>query len=424
DEPGEWYLDRTSGILYLYPPTDLAKATVEISLLSQPMIEAQGVSHVRFEGLILDLARGDGIILKDAEDCLVGGCTIRRMAGNGISILGGHRDVLVGCDIHTIGRRASEVIGGDRATLTPGGHVVENCRIHDFGRIDRTYTPGVQLEGVGNRVAHNLFYSCPSSVARIEGNDHLIEFNEVRHAVLESDDQGAMELFGNPTYRGVVFRYNLFREIGPQGREVPAVAGRAAIRFDDVISGMLVYGNIFYRAAYGAFGAVQINSGRDDLIENNLFAECRECVTGGWEESNGVWQQIKDGRQPADFYLTGLYRTRYPSLAHLFDLPALNYLWRNVAWRCAGAWEASPASTDQGKSPVVPPARARPDRWELFQNVAATDARIGFVNAAKGDFRFRQGTAAFFEAIGFHPIPVEEIGLYRDRYRRELPRGP
>ena len=25
-------------------------------------------------------------------------------------------------------------------------------------------TPGVQLEGVGNRVAHNLFYNAPSSV--------------------------------------------------------------------------------------------------------------------------------------------------------------------------------------------------------------------------------------------------------------------
>ena len=49
-----------------------------------------------------------------------------------------------------------EVIGGDRETLTPGRHFVENCRIHDFGRIDRTYTPAVQLEGVGNRVVHEL----------------------------------------------------------------------------------------------------------------------------------------------------------------------------------------------------------------------------------------------------------------------------
>ncbi len=158
DRPGEWYLDRDTGILYLYPPSDLSKATVELSMLSKPMIAANGVAHVHFEGLVFDLARGDGIVLQDSMDCLLAGCTVKRMAGNGISILGGARNTLLSCDVHTIGRRATEVIGGDRETLKPGGHVVANCRIHNFGRIDRTYTPGVQLEGVGNRVSHNLFY--------------------------------------------------------------------------------------------------------------------------------------------------------------------------------------------------------------------------------------------------------------------------
>ena len=128
---------------------------------SVPMIEARGVSHVRFEGLTFDLSRYNAVVLADSTDCLVAGCTIRRMAGNGITINGGKSNVLLGCNIHTIGRRGSEIIGGDRTTLTPGGHVVENCSIHNFGRIDRTYTPAVQLEGVGNRVAHNLFYDCP-----------------------------------------------------------------------------------------------------------------------------------------------------------------------------------------------------------------------------------------------------------------------
>ena len=62
--------------------------------------------------------------------CLVAGCTVSRMAGNGITIQGGEADGLLGCDIHTIGRRATEVIGGDCATLNPGRHFVENCRIY------------------------------------------------------------------------------------------------------------------------------------------------------------------------------------------------------------------------------------------------------------------------------------------------------
>ena len=54
DQPGEWYLDRNKGVLYIYPPSDPSKATVEIGMLSEPMISAKGVSDVRFEGLAFD----------------------------------------------------------------------------------------------------------------------------------------------------------------------------------------------------------------------------------------------------------------------------------------------------------------------------------------------------------------------------------
>jgi len=281
DQPGEWYLDRTHGVLYLWPPQDLAGATVELGLLSTPMLTMNGVHDVRLEGLTFDLARHNGLELRDCDRVLLAGCTVSRMAGNGVMILGGTGNGLLGCDIHTIGRRASEVIGGDRATLTPGRHVVENCRIHDFGRLDRTYTPAIQLEGVGHRVAHNQMYNCPSSVMRIEGNDHQIEYNEVYNAVRESDDQGAMELFRNATFRGVVFRYNRFTNCGLAGTGA-AVHGQAAIRFDDAISGMLVYGNIFIRSANGNFGAIQMNSGRDNIMDNNLFIDCKQGISGGW----------------------------------------------------------------------------------------------------------------------------------------------
>ena len=404
DRPGEWYLDRRSGMLYLYPPRDLAKSTVEIGMLSVPMIEAKGVSHVRFEGLVFDLARYNGVVLRDSDDCLVAGCTIRRMAGNGVMIAGGRRNILLGCDIHTIGRRGSEVIGGDRATLKAGEHVVENCHMYDFGRIDRTYTPAVQLEGAGNRVAHNLFHDCPSSVMRIEGNDHVIEFNEVRNAVLESDDQGAMELYGNPTYRGIVFRHNLFWQIG--AATIKGVHGRAGIRFDDAISGLLVYGNVFWRAANGNFGGVQINSGRDNVCDNNLFVDCKQGISGGWNQGNRFWVAIKQGKQPAAFIVNDLYRSRYPALAggltELTKGPAVNHIWRNVFYRCGRMVTGNTAALD------------------LLENGVFPDADPGFVDAAKGDLRLKTD-AAVFSTVGFRPIPVAEIGLYQDDYRATWP---
>jgi hypothetical protein len=401
DRPGEWYLHRGTGILYLYPPADLGAAVVEIGMLPTPMVTLAGVAHVRFEGLVFDLARGNGMVITDSEYCRVAGCTVKRLAGNGIMVNGGSHNMLLGCDLHTIGRRATEVSGGDRQTLTPGGHVVENCRIHNFGRIDRTYTPAIQLEGVSNRVAHNLMYDCPSSVMRIEGNDHLIEFNEVHSAVQESDDQGAMELFRNPTYRGVIFRYNRIHHVGKTGSE-GAVHGQAGIRFDDAISGMLVYGNIFYRSANGNFGAIQMNSGRDNIMDNNIFADCKQGVSGGWNPGNSVWKLIQEGKAPTDFFTTELYLSRYPALAQMMEPPGLNHIWRNVFYRCGRV-------TTGNQTNLV-----------LLDNGGFDEVDPGFVDAAAGDFRLKPD-AKLLASLGFKPIPVDEIGLYADPYRATWP---
>lgn len=357
-------------------------------MFSGPMITMEGVSHVRLEGLTLDLGRYRGIVMQGCSDCLVVGCTVRRMADNGVMVHGGQRVSLHSCDVHTIGRRATEVIGGDRATLTPGEHWVENCRIHSCGRIDRTYTPAIQLEGVGNRVLHNVMYDVPSSAMRIEGNDHLVAYNEFHSVVLESDDQGAIDLFMNPTYRGNVFRHNYFHDLGNVDR-TSGVHGQAGIRFDDAISGMIVYGNLFERASNGNFGGVQMNSGRDNIMDGNAFVDCSIGISGGYYPQNGVWQMLRSGEVPEGFYLTDLYLERYPEMARMLEEPAVNYAWRNLFHRC-GVWAANPGGLE------------------------AIGNRI--TGADSGDLDVTQPRP------GFRPIPLGDIGLYAGAYRSDAGR--
>ncbi|MBU0610038.1 MAG: right-handed parallel beta-helix repeat-containing protein, partial [Armatimonadetes bacterium] len=401
DQPGEWYLDRTVGVLYLYPPSDLAKAIVEVGVFAAPMVNMDQVRDVRFEGLTFDLGRFNGVVLENCQRCLIAGCTVSRFAGNGIMVHGGEAVGLHGCDVHTIGRRATEVIGGDRETLAPGRHFVENCRIYNFGRIDRTYTPAIQLEGVGNRVAHNFMYDCPSSVMRIEGNDHIIEYNDVQNAVRESDDQGAMELFANPTYRGVVFRHNRFVNCGKTGAGA-AVHGQAAIRFDDAISGMLVYGNVFIRSANGHFGGVQMNSGRDNVMDNNLFIDCKQGISGGWHPGNSVWRGIADKKPRPGIYTSELYLKRYPLIGTMMVAPGINNVWRNIFYQCG------------------PLATGNRSNLDLVGNGEYPEQDPGFMDAAKGNYNLRPD-APVFSAVGFRPIPLDEIGLYQDAYRASWP---
>ncbi|MBL8992067.1 MAG: right-handed parallel beta-helix repeat-containing protein, partial [Spirochaetia bacterium] len=174
DMPGEWYLDRQTGILYLYPSGDPNKTVLELSMLSTAMAVLKNVSHVRFEGLAFDLARANAVEVTGGTDVLFSGCKMTRLAGGGIRIEGGERHGILGCEIGMLGRNGTWITGGDRKTLKPSGHFIENCHIYSNSRLDPTYTPGVLLNGVGMKMAHNLIHDCPSSAARIEGNEHLV----------------------------------------------------------------------------------------------------------------------------------------------------------------------------------------------------------------------------------------------------------
>lgn len=402
DQPGEWYLDRGRGILYFYPPADPDRATVEISLLETPLVRLEDVSHVTLRGLTLELGRWDGITIQDGRRCLLAGCTLRRLGGNGVVIDGGQEHGILGCDLYTLGRGGTVVTGGDRKTLTPGGHFVENCHIHDFSRVDRTYTPAVLMNGVGNRIAHNLFHDSPHHGIRLEGNDHVVEFNEIHSVVYESDDQAGIDMFLNPSYRGNVLRYNYWHHIG-SGLDT---IGQGGIRLDDAISGTVVYGNVFYRCSAGLFGAVQIHGGKENVVDNNLFIDCRYAVSfSPWGEAH--WREFL--QQP---HLVKLlhedveisrppYSTRYPALARLAEQPDVNSVWRNVVYNCGEF-----LTRDGGRQDLR-------DNWITHEDP-------GLVSRERHDFRLKADSPAF-DRIGFRPIPFDEIGLYQDEYRASWP---
>ena len=153
---------------------------------------------------------------------------------------------------------------------------------HQPGRVDRTFVPGITMQGVGIRAAHNRFQDCPASAIRHDGND-LVQLNTTRWSAWcwKAKTRAGTDTYGNPTFRGNVLRYNSIAYIGPRGSRT-ATPFRAGIRLDDSICGTLVYGNIFFHAAQG-FGAINMNGGRDNIIDNNIFAECEKAITGNYD---------------------------------------------------------------------------------------------------------------------------------------------
>jgi len=403
DEPGEWYLDRTECVLYFWPPSDPGQAVVELSLNDFPFLRAQKVSHLTLEGINWELGAGDALCLQDSDHCLMAGCTVRRCGGNGIEISGGTRNGILSCDIYSLGRGGVVLSGGDRKTLAPGRHFVENCDIFDLSRIDHTYTPAIIVSGVGNHVAHNRLHDILSSAIRLGGNDHVVEYNDVYRVVLESDDQGGVDMFGDPTFRGNVFRYNRWHHIGNwrHPNEGPD-CGQAGIRLDDAICGVLIYGNVFYRASAGksGFGGVQIHGGKDNILDNNLFVDCESAVSQQpWDQPRWTVYTGKSLESPE--IDRRLYVAKYPALAGLTEHPNGNIVARSLVVQCRKFLRRESSFL------------ALIDNWQ-------TAVDPGFRNLAEGDFQLK-ATLPSAATIGWRPIPVHEMGLYVDAFRRKLP---
>ena len=390
DAPGEWYLDRVNGRVLMYPQADPNGATVEVSAFAAAMVSMDDVSNTRFEGLTWELGSADAIHVRGGSNCQFAGCTVRRFAGNAIEIQGGSSHGLISCDIYSMGRGGVRMSGGNRKTLAPGGHLIENCDIHELSRIDHTYTPAIVLDGAGNRVRHNRLHDIASSAIRLEGNNHTVEYNEIYNVVTESDDQGGIDMFGNPTFRGNVIQFNYWHHIGNwRGAGEQPKCGQCAIRLDDAICGTLIQGNVFERCSAGklGFGGVQIHGGKDNVVTNNVFAHCAAMIScSPWDVKR--WQAFVKPALSNRAVDRELYLQRYPDLAGLMENANLNHVANNRAIGCDELYRRAP------------------------KNLVVTNN----VKLPARELSLKPGDPLWTEP-GFEKIPVGEMGMYADGWR-------
>lgn len=450
DEPGEWYLDRDTGMLYLWPPSGLEKATVDVSLLEGPMVAMEDVSHVTLRGMSFETSRGMGVQIARGTGNRIVGCVFRNLGtyavffGQGILQEpdgltgyrlqnGADRGVLekyepasrtigdygmaryadpiwnrqagtdhgvVACDISNTGAGGVVLGGGDRKSLAAGDNHVLNTHIHHVGRLDGRM-PAIDIDGVGNRVVNCRIHDAPLIGINFIGNDHVIERNELYNLCLPpAHDQGAVYTGRDPSSQGNVFRHNFLHHCGN------ANTSTFGIYLDDGACGVTIAGNVFYKVV----GERTIHSwGSGHMIRNNLFVDSRADVHPSLD--NTKWpaymadplhvmrmQKIIDIRQPP-------YITRYPHLKDLFETDP------NYPRRCMVENNVSIRSGEFGLGAAH------------GKNNLVIDADAGFVDASAMKFQWKADSPIFRMVPGFEPIPFEKIGLQLDADRTTLPGG-
>ncbi len=255
----------------------------------------------------------------DCSRLVLAGIDIRQCSGSGIRLHGGSGPLIHSCTIDSMGRGGIDIQAGDWARLIPGQATIENCRISNLSRIDRTYTPGLLLQGMDFKVRHNAFTDIPSSAIRVEACDALIELNYFHNCVYESGDQGAIDMWANPLYRGNVIRWNDFdRIINTRG----ASYGAAAIRLDDFISGFMISENVFRGGSPEGFGSVQFNMGTDSYVEGNVIVNWARAFSGrslgeaDWKERLSQHENSRRVLAETDWQ-SEAWRTKYPKVREL-----------------------------------------------------------------------------------------------------------
>jgi len=317
DEPGEFFLDRSSGkVIYLPRPGEEVDKIVAIAPapgVSQ-LVEMRGEPA---KGKFIEDVTIRGITFAHTEwmhaDPTGGVATTQPVSGGFVQAAvplvaavrgeGLRRVTIENCIFHNLGTWALELgqstqlsnvrrctfrdLGGGGIKLGSGaigketdaqtfGNAIEDCKLSDGGKMFMSAV-GIWLgQGFDNRIAHNDihdFYYTGISAGWTWGYEdslnrgNVIEKNRIHHIGKLSDGEGplladmaAIYLLGGR--RGTVVRNNVIHDVN--GTRVAF-----GVYLDEGCCDVIVENNLVYRAVHGAF---HLHYGRENIVRNNIFA--------------------------------------------------------------------------------------------------------------------------------------------------------
>lgn len=302
-EPGQWYLDRPTGVLtYLPLPGETLENTTFVAPRLERLVTCAGdpnapglLSHLTFSGLAFahsewplpregyDTSQGQPTLSAAVEVTAAEGlrferCLISQTGAYGISLgLGAQQCAVVGCLMYDLGGGGVKV--GDssmKQTLTypvlPSGNMVEENTISDFGLMH--YSANGIWCGIvrDTRIIHNEVRRGPYSGIAVGWNwsrtptscgGNVIEGNHVHHIMQLVQDGGGIYTLGHQP--GTVIRGNLIHDSVPS--RFACGPGTVGLYFDEGSSGFTVEDNIQYNIEYHP---ERINQNQNTAAEHTI----------------------------------------------------------------------------------------------------------------------------------------------------------
>ncbi len=403
DIPGEYFVDRENGILYLYPPESGINSAI-YTTLEDYMFNLQETEYVTIKGIDMSYMRNGAIFAKDIKGVEIAECEIA-YTGNKAVTLSGDDSKIYDCYIHDV-EGGVVLDGGDRVNLIPGNNYVENCEFENCSRISSTYMPAVTLSGMGNKVVNNKIHGSPHLLIQFSGNDHLIGYNEIYDACQHTDDAGAMYAGRAVSQQGNRIINNYFHDIESEELGNNGVSG---LYLDDYWSSAEISGNVFENVSgYGV-----ASSGNFTKINNNIFVNVRggavrakgsdtynQSASEVFEQYTVQWNQELER---FDCY-SDRWIKKYPQILELKDENGkfrLGYkmeIMNNILYNSA----ESSVENDVIRDGTV-------------ENNLSYTSDPGFYDVADRNYLLKPDSKVYEKIPDFHPIAFTRMGQYSDR---------
>ena len=298
DVSGEYYIDYEDKMLYYYPDKFFYEEDPELSVLTESLITLKNTSDITLHGINFEYTRGMGISSVNSNNITIDSCKFRNIGSDAVNLYG-LKNTVKNCEIYNVGSAGIRVTSGVNASRVPGESIVKNNNIYNFGRIFRTYQPGIFLAGFGNRAEFNTIHDAPHCAVRFTGSENVITHNEIYNVVLEGSDSSAIYCGRNWTYWENEISYNYFHDIKKLVDNDVYTA--SAIYMDDMLSGTKVSNNYFENCSRAIF----FGGGKGNIISENTVVDCEEgidyddrAVTGNWGHGG-----VLPGGEPYDGFL-------------------------------------------------------------------------------------------------------------------------
>ena len=423
--PGEWYLNRSTGDLYIYPYDGFsASSTFTFNPGKTGMdsvFNLNGASQVSFSGITFKNIGTNAFNIQNSDKITIESCEFTDILGDGVKMEKSNDCIIKNNHLHHVSAGGFTISGGSPTNLIKANNYVTNNVIHDFSIDKRTYTPAVKTHGCGNVVSHNEIYNAPHMAIGVGGIEFTVEYNDIHNVCTETADAGAIYGAQYQYLKNNVIRYNYFHDIK---KNVDTGYEIVAVFFDGLWSSADVDSNIFYDVDM----AVKMNGGRYNGVKNNLMIECDESVNI-YSQGDEYVGNMENFRQTSMYknlfyspFRSEIWQKEFPDVYNMFvnpetvgnDTASLNTaILKDEAFLPVG--NSVIENVFIGKTPAPKLNGSADGLTTVSGNITRTgsQAQAYFTNYNNQYFNVKPNSSLYSDLPGFDAPEFEEIGVQR-----------